>query len=384
MSEAAAPSVPGFSSSALGQAAAATVAQMAGNGTPAAPAAPTPPAQQTPKSEAPAPKLDAKTAKPSAWDKVPEVKAEEVEATVDSTQKPAETEVQGDATPKESRWKELRAIEAEHKVLKPELEHLRAKLQEYETKPPVPEDVSKELEDHRKWRAGFDLQNQPHFIESVVTPWNEKMEYFQQVSEFSGIALDKILAATQETNPLKRAKDVAAVLAESTEDVSAILPEVNIAAKALHDIGAKEKQLKAKALEIQTSLKGEKEKMTAAETQKSEAEYSNAYKEVASSIGPKFAEIFKNDPELRKEFDAAPKPETVMDRAYHAQAAVLLPAITKQFLEMRAELQALKKAEKARIAARPSMDGQSPAQQQDSGPKLTLMGAAAQTLKGVG
>ena len=88
----------------------------------------------------------------------------------------------------QSNWRKLQETASSYKRQAQEAEVLRQKLQEYEQKPPVPQDY----EDLRKFRAIFDVQSDPEFQEKYDKPINQAKDAVYSILRKHG-ATDEVI-----------------------------------------------------------------------------------------------------------------------------------------------------------------------------------------------
>jgi hypothetical protein len=291
----------------------------------------------------------------------PDAPSSEADPATDSQEaagEPAEQEFKSES--QKLKWGELKKKATERDTFEKELTDLRAKIQEFEKNPKVPEAIEQELAELRQFRAGYDIQNTPDYQEAVTKPYQAQVSRLQEVAEVANIPMDKLMDAVDEANTIKRARAIRDVLAASEAEMGE--QEINIAVRAadtLHsEVYPKDAELRSKAQEIQQSLKGRSEVETAKQREARETAFKQASTEMFDTLKAKLAplKIFE-DGDLAQKVQSAvqadPSSEPML-AAYQAQAGVFVPVLVQQINDLRTQLAAAQKVLKARGASEPT------------------------------
>lgn len=323
--------------------------------------APKPAPEPAPAKEKPAATPD----KPEAPKKPWETKAEEMPKEEADEPKPAEPAVEeqfpkGLKETERPRWGELRKTETLYKQIAPEYEKLKAEVEQLRTAsatPKVPEEVEKELNDLRQFQAAYDVENTPDFVEAVSKPITAQLTRLQEVADYAKVNLDALMKATDEPNSLRRKQAIKQVLSESTEEVDdAAVAEAVEAANALHPLYAKGNELREKALEIQSALKGKQKVQTEQQKQAQQQQFQRAQQEMGEKLEANFKPLgFFEDAAFKKEVFAEQPADPAADpmmAAYQAQAGKILPTLMNKYNEVIKELHEQKRINAARGKAK--------------------------------
>lgn len=323
-------------------------------GTPAPAPAPvqqpaaTPPADTSPKPEPSG----------SALDGLPDMSALDVaaEEANPSTGEEIQPTEQTPVSPQKAKWEELRTKAKELDQIRPQLESLRKELEEVKQKPSIPEDVQKEIEELRQIRFAVELEKTPEWQQAVDAPSAEVLGQFQQIADFYNVDYNELVAAADDTNPLRRGKSIREFL--SRNEVEEVTPEVlslaTSAAEKLHGIYAKMAELKGKSSEVYRSLEAKRSMESEQEKNAREQKYQASHKEVFGLLQQRLPDFFKNTDLAEAVKQARPADEPQM-QAYQAAAAVLLPETLKELKAAKQEIAKLSKAVAARAAATPGI-----------------------------
>ena len=334
--------------------------------------APTPPADTSPKPEPSG----------SALDGLPDMSALDV-ATEEPNPSTGEEQVQSTeqapVSPQKAKWDELKVKAKELDQIKPQLETLRKELEEVKQKPSIPEEVQKEIEELRQIRFAVELEKTPEWQQAVEAPSAEVLGQFQQIADFYNVDYNELVAAADDTNPLRRGKSIREFL--SRNEVEEVTPEVlslaTSAAEKLHGIYAKMAELKSKSSEVYRSLEAKRSMESEQEKNAREQKYQASHKEVFGLLQQRLPDFFKNTDLAEAVKQARPADEPQM-QAYQAAAAVLLPETLKELKAAKQEIAKLSKAVAARAAATPGIGAASaPVEKQSNNDPDGLMALEA-------
>lgn len=320
--------------------------------------APTPAPVQQPATTPPADTSPKPEPSGSALDGLPDMSALDVatEETNPLTGEEVQQTEQTPVSPQKAKWEELRTKAKELDQIRPQLESLRKELEEVKQKPSIPEDVQKEIEELRQIRFAVELEKTPEWQQAVDAPSAEVLGQFQQIADFYNVDYNELVAAADDTNPLRRGKSIREFL--SRNEVEEVTPEVlslaTSAAEKLHGIYAKMAELKGKSSEVYRSLEAKRSMEGEQEKSAREQKYQASHKEVFGLLQQRLPDFFKNTDLAEAVKQARPADEPQM-QAYQAAAAVLLPETLKELKAAKQEIAKLSKAVAARAAATPGI-----------------------------
>ena len=272
------------------------------------------------------------------------------------------------------KWGELKKKATEFDTLQKKYAEMEQRLQEFEKNPKVPEAIEQELNELRQFRAGYDIQNTPEYAEAVAKPYQTQVSRIQEVADYAGVDMSKLMDAANEPNTLRRAKAIRDVLSTSEADMDE--QAINIAVRAadtLHsEVYPKDLELRNKAEEIQRGLKGRSEIESVKQREAREQAFKQASTEMFDTLKARLGplKIF-DDADAAKAVQGATLADPVenpMLAAFQAQAAAVTPMLVQQINDLRTQLAAAQKVLKARGAAEAG-PGDSSRQSLDSKPK---------------
>lgn len=255
------------------------------------------------------------------------------------------------------KWGELRKKAEEFDSLQKKYAEMEQRIQEFEKNPKLPSEVEQELNELRQFRAGYDIQNTPEYAETVAKPYQAQVARMQEVAEYAGVPMDKLMDAANEPNTLRRAKAIRDVLAASEAEMGE--QEISIAVRAadtLHsEVYPKDLELRSRAQEIQQGLKGRNEIESAKRREAREQSFKQASTEMFDTLKARLGplKIF-DDADVVKSVQGAALAdplENPMMAAYQAQAAAVTPILVQQINDLRTQLAAAQKVLRARGAA---------------------------------
>jgi len=318
---------------------------------PATPAAPTNPYEQ--------PKTG------TGLDALPDLNAPAEEVAEGAESNPSTGEIQAGepVSPQKAKWNELREKATELDKIKPELDTLRQQLQELKEKPSIPDEVQREIEELRQLRFAVELEQTPEWNQAVKAPSQEVLNQFQQIAEFYNVDYKELVAAADDTNPLRRGKSIREFLEKSeTNEVTAdVVAIATNAAEKLHGIYAKMAELRGKSSEAYASLEAKRSMESEQQKLQHEQKYSASHKEVVGVLEARLPDFFKN-PELAKAIREARPATEPQEQAFQVAASVLIAPMASELKQARAEIAKLQKQVAARSAATPGL-GTSPSQE---------------------
>lgn len=325
---------------------------------PPAPKAPEAPKQEQKKPAAPDPKKpEAKPGeakKPAEGWEMEAVSLEEPKTEAKPTEETAPSELKPEA---QTKWKELKSKATELDQLKPEFEKLKAEFEKIkETPNKLAPEVEAELTELKRFKAAYDVEGTEEYKTAVLQPYESNMTKIAEVADFAGVSMDKIEAALKETNTLARARALRAAFDSNPDGPEISSEEIGIVVRAADDLHAsvfpKDKELRAKALEIQSAIKGQQETMTAKQREAQDAAMTTATTELYGIMESKLKPlgIFNNQEfvaalKAARPADASKEP---MSAAKQAMSAVMLPHLVTKYNEVATQLKEAKAALKAR------------------------------------
>ena len=260
-------------------------------------------------------------------------------------------------------WKGLKQTKEEYEKLKPEYEKLKAEYEEFKKKPVFDDEVTKELEELRRFRDITDFKLSETYQNEVAKPISAiESDVTEMVAEFK-IDKDSLAKAFTETSEWKRNLAIERVLKEADEEVpSAITKTILDKAADLHSIWKKEAEMEENASKNRAAYEHEKKQTVTKQTLEEQKAWQAAVESSTKMIETQMGPLLKSMPEdQRNELLSALKEakiaETPEDRALQAQAPHLAAVLIEQLNSMRKEMSELKKANKALSAASPSSNG---------------------------
>lgn len=260
-------------------------------------------------------------------------------------------------------WKGLKQTKEEYDKLKPEFEKLKAEYEEFKKKPVFDDEVTKELEELRRFRDITDFKLSETYQNEVAKPMGAiESDVTEMVAEFK-IDKDGLAKAFTETSEWKRNLAIEKVLKEADEEVpSAITKTILDKAAELHSLWRKEADMEENASKNRAAYEHEKKQTVTKQTLEEQKAWQNAVESSTKMIETQMGPLLKSIPEdQRNELLSALKEakiaETPEDRALQAQAPHLAAVLIEQLNSMKKEMNELKKANKALSAASPSSNG---------------------------
>ena len=260
-------------------------------------------------------------------------------------------------------WKGLKQTKAEFEKLKPEYEKLKAEFEEFKKKPVFDDEVTKELEELRRFRDITDFKLSETYQKEIAAPMQSiDSDISEMVTEFK-IDKDGLAKALMETTEWKRNLAIEKVLENSDETVpSAIAKTILDKAGELHKLWKREAELEEDAGKHRAAYEHEHKQKVTKQTLEEQKAWNDALESSTKMIESQMAPLLKNLPkEQRDELMGALKEakiaDTPEDRALQAQAPHLAAVLIEQLNSMKKEMAELKKANKALSAASPSSNG---------------------------
>ena len=257
----------------------------------------------------------------------------------------------------QTKWKELKSKATELDQIKPEYEALKAEVAKLKDTPnKLPPEIESEMTELKRFKAAYDVENTPEYQDSVLQPYEKNMGRIAEVADFAGVPMERLEAALKEGNTLARARAIKAVL-ESNPDGPEISPEeIGIVVRAADDLHAsvfpKDRELRDKALEIQHSLKGQQETLTAKQQEAREQALQTSASELYSIMEAKLKPmgIFNNQDlvealKTARPADPATEPMTAVSQAMSAK---LVPVLVGEYNKLATQLKEAKAALRAR------------------------------------
>lgn len=322
-----------------------------------APKQPDPQKQEAKKPDAPKPEAKKSSSETKttgdAWE-MEAVSLEEPKTEQKTVEEPAPYELKPEA---QTKWKELKSKATELDHIKPEFEKLKAEYEKLKDTPTkLAPEIEAELTELKRFKAAYDVEGTEEYKTAVLQPYEANMSKIAEVADFAGVPMDKIEAALKETNTLARARALRTVFDSNPDGPEISSEEIGIVVRAADDLHAsvfpKDKELRSKALEIKSALKGQQETMTAKQREAQEASLTTATSELYNIMESKLKPmgIFSN-----QEFTAALKAarpadptKEPMSAAKQAMSAVMLPQLVTKYNEIATQLKEAKAALKAR------------------------------------
>jgi len=260
-------------------------------------------------------------------------------------------------------WKGLKQTKAEYDKLKPEFEKMKAEYEEFKKKPVFDDEVTKELDELRRYRDMTKFELSETYQKEIAAPQAAIEKDIVEIAEEFKIELAALGKAFTEISEWKRNLAIEKVLRESDEEVpGAITKTILDKAAKMHDIWQKEAQLKEDAAKNRAAYEHEERQKITKQTLEEQKAWQSALESSTQMIETQMAPLLKNMPkEQRDELMGALKEakiaDTPEDRALQAQAPHLAAVLIEQLNSMKKEMAELKKANKALSVASPSSNG---------------------------
>jgi hypothetical protein len=260
-------------------------------------------------------------------------------------------------------WKGLKQTKAEYDKLKPEFEKMKAEYEEFKKKPVFDDEVTKELDELRRFRDMTDFKLSETYQKEIAAPQAAIERDIVEIATEFKIDQAALGKAFTEISEWKRNLAIEKVLRESDEEVpSAITKTILDKAAKMHDIWQKEAQLEEDAGKNRAAYEYEQKQKVTKQTLEEQKAWQSALDSSTQMIETQMAPLLKNMPkEQRQELMSALKEakiaDTPEDRALQAQAPHLAAVLIEQLNSMKKEMAELKKANKALSVASPSSNG---------------------------
>lgn len=260
-------------------------------------------------------------------------------------------------------WKGLKQTKAEYDKLKPEFEKMKAEYEEFKKKPVFDDEVTKELDELRRYRDMTKFELSETYQKEIAAPFAAIEKDIVEIAEEFKIDQAALGKAFTEISEWKRNLAIEKVLRESDEEVpGAITKTILDKAAKMHDIWQKEAQLKEDAAKNRAAYEHEERQKITKQTLEEQKAWQSALESSTQMIETQMAPLLKNMPkEQRDELMGALKEakiaDTPEDRALQAQAPHLAAVLIEQLNSMKKEMAELKKANKALSVASPSSNG---------------------------
>ena len=260
-------------------------------------------------------------------------------------------------------WKGLKQTKAEYDKLKPEFEKMKAEYEEFKKKPVFDDEVTKELDELRRYRDMTKFELSETYQKEIAAPFAAIEKDIVEIAEEFKIDQAALGKAFTEISEWKRNLAIEKVLRESDEEVpGAITKTILDKAAKMHDIWQKEAHLKEDAAKNRAAYEHEERQKITKQTLEEQKAWQSALESSTQMIETQMAPLLKNMPkEQRDELMGALKEakiaDTPEDRALQAQAPHLAAVLIEQLNSMKKEMAELKKANKALSVASPSSNG---------------------------
>ena len=333
---------------------------------------------QKPKEEAP--KVEKKQAEKPVEDKPKslkdKLKVEEEPAEEESTEETTTEEGDEDDLPtykdrkptekEKATWKGLKQAKAEYDKIKPEYEKLKAEFEEFKKKPVFDDEVTKELEELRRFRDMTDFKLSDTYQKEIAQPIGDiDRDISEMVTEFK-IDKDGLAKAFTEISEWKRNLAIEKVLKEADDEIpTAIAKTILDKAGELHKLWKREAELEQEAGKNRAAYEHEKKQTVTKQTLEEQKAWQAALESSTQMIETQMAPLLKGLPQAQKEelmsaLKEAKIADTPEDRALQAQAPHIAAVLIEHLNSLKKEMAELKKANKALSAASPASNGRQP------------------------
>ena len=260
-------------------------------------------------------------------------------------------------------WKGLKQTKAEYDKLKPEFEKMKAEYEEFKKKPVFDDEVTKELDELRRYRDMTKFELSETYQKEIAAPFAAIEKDIVEIAEEFKIDQAALGKAFTEISEWKRNLPIETDLRDSDEeDAGTITKTILDKAAKMHDSWQKEAQLKEDAAKNRAAYEHEERQKITKQTLEEQKAWQSALESSTQMIETQMAPLLKNMPkEQRDELMGALKEakiaDTPEDRALQAQAPHLAAVLIEQLNSMKKEMAELKKANKALSVASPSSNG---------------------------
>lgn len=257
----------------------------------------------------------------------------------------------------QTKWRELKSKATELDQIKPEYEALKAEVAKLkETPNKLPPEIESEMTELKRFKAAYDVENTPEYQDSVIQPYEKNMSRIAEVADFAGVPMERLEAALKEGNTLARARAIKVALESNLDGPEISSEEIGIVVRAADELHAnvfpKDRELRDKALEIQNSLKGQQETLTAKQQEAREQSLQTSASELYSVMEAKLKPmgIFNNQDlveSLKTARPADPSKEP-MTAVGQAMSAKLVPVLVGEYNKLATQLKEARAALRAR------------------------------------
>lgn len=333
---------------------------------------------QKPKGEAP--KVEKRQVEKPAEDKPKslkdKLKVEEEPAEEESTEETTTEEGDEDDLPtykdrkptekEKATWKGLKQAKAEYDKIKPEYEKLKAEFEEFQKKPVFDDEVTKELEELRRFRDMTDFKLSDTYQKEIAQPIGDiDRDISEMVTEFK-IDKDGLAKAFTEISEWKRNLAIEKVLKEADDEIpTAIAKTILDKAGELHKLWKREAELEQEAGKNRAAYEYEKKQTVTKQTLEEQKAWQQNIDAKIAEAETNLAPIFRGmKPQEKEALMAAMRSAKISDdpggRALQAIGVELAAALAESWQKLNNENATLKKANKALSAASPASNGRQP------------------------
>lgn len=263
-------------------------------------------------------------------------------------------------------WKGLKQAKAEYDKLKPEFEKLKAEYEEFKKKPVFDDEVTKELDELRRFRDMTDFKLSDTYQKEIAQPIGAiDNDITEMVTEFK-IDKEGLAKAFTEISEWKRNLAIEKVLKEADEEVpNGIAKTILDKAGELHKLWKREAELEQDAAKNRAAYEHEKKQTVTKQTLEEQKAWQAALDNSTQMIEAQMAPLLKGLPQAQKDelmtaLKEAKIAETPEDRALQAQAPHIAAVLIEHLNSLKKEMAELKKTNKALSAASPTSNGRQP------------------------
>ena len=263
-------------------------------------------------------------------------------------------------------WKGLKQAKAEYDKLKPEFEKLKSEYEEFKKKPVFDDEVTKELDELRRFRDMTDFKLSDTYQKEIAQPIGSiDNDITEMVAEFK-IDKDGLAKAFTEISEWKRNLAIEKVLKEADEEVpNGIIKTILDNAGELHKLWKMEAEMEQDSAKKLAAYEYEKKQAVTKQTLEEQKAWQAALDNSTQMIESQMAPLLKGLPQAQKDelmtaLKEASIAETPEDRALQAQAPHIAAVLIEHLNSLKKEMAELKKTNKALSAASPASNGRQP------------------------
>ena len=256
-------------------------------------------------------------------------------------------------------WKGLKETKTKYDELLPKFQELEKQFNELKEKPVFADDVTKELEELRRFRDMTDFKQSDFYRKEVSEPMESVQAELSEIVDTFKIEQSRLAKALTETSTWKRNMEIDKVLQDADDEVpGGVAQTIRDRAAQMHDIWKKEAEMEAEAGKGKAAYEADKRKeidrKSLAEKQAWEKARTAAVDEVKNLTRPLLGKLGdEKSKELLEAMNAAEISDEPSERALQAIAPQLAATLIEHLNEQYKENAKLKKDLKALSSSKP-------------------------------